>query len=54
MLLSTNGVCDSKISQFIKQQETNGLISSLGAKTPLSKIPLVCFILGVLTTQYKV
>ena len=34
-------VCDSKKSKLIKQQETSGLLSSLGVKTPLSKIPLV-------------
>ena len=41
MLLSKCAVCDSKKSKFIKQQETSGLLSSLGIKTPLSKIPLV-------------
>ena len=34
-------VCDSKKLKFMKQQEANGLLSSLGIKTPLSKIPLV-------------
>ena len=34
-------VCNSKKSKFIKQQEAIGLLSSLGIKTPLSKIPLV-------------
>ena len=41
MLLSKCAVCDSKKSTFIKQQEASGLLSSLGIKTPLSKIPLV-------------
>ena len=41
MLLSKCAVCDSKKSKFIKQQEASGLLSSLGIKTPLSKIPLV-------------
>ena len=40
MLLSKFAMCDSKKSKFIKQQETSGLLSSLGIKTPLSKIPL--------------
>ena len=31
---------DSKISIFIKRQETSGLLSNLGIKTPLSKIVL--------------
>ena len=41
MLLSKCAVCNSKKSKFIKQQEASGLLSSLGTKTPLSKIPLV-------------
>ena len=41
MLLSKCAVCDSKKLKFIKQQETSGLLSSLGIKTPLRKIPLV-------------
>ena len=41
MLPSKFGVCDSKKSRFIKQQEASGILSSLGLKTPLSKIPLV-------------
>ena len=41
MLLSKCAVCDSKILKFIKAQEASGLLSSLGIKTPLSKIPLV-------------
>ena len=38
ILLSNCLTCDSK---FLKQQEASGLLSSLGIKTPLSKIPLV-------------
>ena len=30
----------SKKSIFIKEQEVKGILSSLGLKTPLSKIPL--------------
>ena len=41
MLLSKCEVCNSKKTKFIKQQEASGLLSSLGIKTPLSKIPLV-------------
>ena len=41
MLLSKWAVCNSKKSKFFKQQETSGVLSSLGKKTPLSKIPLV-------------
>ena len=41
MVLSKCAVCVSKISKFIKEEEASGLLSSLGIKTPLSKIPLV-------------
>ena len=41
MLLSECAVCDSKKSKFVKQHEASELLSSLGIKTPLSKIPLV-------------
>ena len=34
MLLSKCAVCDSKESNFITEQATNGLLSSLGIKTP--------------------
>ena len=33
--------CDSKKLKFITEQEVNGLLSSLGIKTPLSKVPVV-------------
>ena len=41
MLSSKCAVCDNKKSNFIKQQEANGLLSSLGIKARLSKISLV-------------
>ena len=41
MVLLKCEVCDSKKSKFIKEQEASELLSSLGIKTPLSKIPLV-------------
>ena len=36
-------VCGIKKSRFIKEQEGKVLLSNLGIKTPLSKIPL-CFV----------
>ena len=33
-------VCGIKKSRFVKKQEAKGLLSNLGIKTPLSKIPL--------------
>ena len=34
-------VCRIKKSRFVKEQEAKGLLSSLGIKTPFSKIPLL-------------
>ena len=41
MLLSKCAVCDWKKLKFIKEPGASGLLSSLGIKTPLTKIPLV-------------
>ena len=41
MLLTKCAMCDSKKTKFIKEQGASGLLSSLGIKTSLSKIPLV-------------
>ena len=41
MLLSKYQLCNSKESKFIKKQEASGLLSSLGIKTPLTKISFV-------------
>ena len=40
MLLQKCAICGNKKSRFIKEQEASGLWSSLGLKTPSSKIPL--------------
>ena len=39
MLLSKCEVCDNKKPKFTKEQKASGLLSSLGIKTSLSKIP---------------
>ena len=41
MILSKCEVFDSKKSKFIKEQEASGLLSSLGIKKHLNKIPLL-------------
>ena len=42
ILVSSNCVvCGSKNSNFTKKQEASGLLSSLGIKTGLDKIPFV-------------
>ena len=38
---SQRPVCGSKKSRFVKELEAKGLLSNLGIKTPLSKIPLL-------------
>ena len=41
MILSRCEICNSKKSKFINQQEAKGLLSKLGIKTPLSKVPIL-------------
>ena len=41
MLSSKCAICGKKKSKFIKEQEAKGLLSNLGIKTLLSKIPLL-------------
>ena len=41
MILSKCTICNSKKSKFINKQEAKGLLSKLGIKTPLSKIPVL-------------
>ena len=40
MLWSKCAKCGCKKSTFIKNQEAKGLLSNLGIRTPLSKVPL--------------
>ena len=41
MILSKYGICGSKKSRFIKNQEAKGLLTNLGLRTPLSKISIL-------------
>ena len=41
MILSTIAICGGKKSKFMKQQEAKGLLSNLGLRTPLNKIPVL-------------
>ena len=41
MIQSNCANCDSKKSRFVKEQQAMGLLSNLGIKTPLSKVPLL-------------
>ena len=41
MILSKCAICGSKKSKFIKEQQAKALLSNLGNRTPLNKIPLL-------------
>ena len=41
LVLSKFAICNSKKSRFIKNQEAKGLLSNLGVRTPLSKVPIL-------------
>ena len=41
MIQSNWAICDSKKSRFIKEQQAMAILSNLGIKTPLSKVPLL-------------
>ena len=41
MILSKSAICGTKKSRFIKKQEASEILSDLGLKTPLNKIPLL-------------
>ena len=51
IILSTCVICGSKKSKFIKEQEAKGLLSNLGLRTPLNKIPVLRDILFELSTK---
>ena len=41
MILSNCAICRRKKSRFIENQEAKRLLSNLGIKTPLSKVPIL-------------
>ena len=40
-ILSKCAICDNKKSRFIKDQEAKVLLSNLGLRIPLSKVPIL-------------
>ena len=40
-MISKCAICSSKKSRFIKNQEAKGLLSNLGIRTPLNKVPIL-------------
>ena len=45
MIQSNCATCGSKKSRFIKEQQAMGILSNLGIKTLLSKVPLLNILL---------
>ena len=41
VMQSKCSICGIKKSRFVKEEEVKGLLSNLGIKTPLGKIPLL-------------
>ena len=41
LMQSKSSVCGTKKSRILKKQDAKGLLSNLGIKIPLSKIPLL-------------
>ena len=41
MVSSKCAICNCKKSRFIKNQEAKGLLSNLGVRTSLSKVPIL-------------
>ena len=41
LVVSKCAICGSRKSKFINRQEARGLLSKLGIKTPLSKVPIL-------------
>ena len=41
VMQSKCSVCEIKKSRFVNEQEAKGLLSNLGIRTPLSKIPFL-------------
>ena len=51
LLLSKCAKCDSKKSRFFKNQEAKGLLSNLGVRTSLSKVPIMSSSTSVLAAS---
>ena len=54
MILSKCAICGSKKSRFIKNEEVKGLLSNVGIRTPLNKVPILGDILFWSATSWNV
>ena len=41
MIQSNSATCGSKKYRFVKEQQAMGILSNVGIKNPLSKVPLL-------------
>ena len=48
MIQSNCATSDSKKPRFIKEQQAMGILSNLGIKTPLSKVPLLSILFNII------
>ena len=53
VLSSKCSICGSKKSKFMKEQEAKGLLSNLGIRAQLSKIPLLNVVLSCKMNDMK-
>ena len=53
MILPKYTICGNKKSYFFKNQEAKGLLSNLGLRTPLSKVPVLGDILFWTSLGFK-
>ena len=54
MILSKCSICGSKKSRLVKNQEAKGLLSNVGIRTLLSKVPILGDIFFLNATSLKV
>ena len=55
MILSKCAIYSNKNSRFIKKQEAKAILSNLGLRTPLSKVPLLgdILLLSTISLEYE-
>ena len=51
LMQSKCSVCDNKKSRFVKEQDAKGLLSNLGIRIPLTKIPLLNVLFFILCVK---
>ena len=54
MIQSNCAVCGNKKSRFIKEHQAMGLLSNLGIKTPLNKVPIIKYFMLIYSINKNV